>query len=707
MGSALILHPDELTADVNNIGGKARGLLHIHRAGLPTPPWRVLPFDTVAARPWHEDATFRSTLNTLLKDFDGHIAARSSAALEDGTQTSHAGQFHTAFADSLEDLFAALDAVANSARDQPIAIVLQQALAPTLAGVAFSADPACARPDMLYLEAVEGHGKHLVDGDATPMRNHIDLNGNISSDPSDVSDTPDLSKASLARFTAPIANAILTLESHFDSAVDIEWAIADETLYILQARPLTALHLAPALLPPSCHTSWFFDQRFLRPITPFTRSTLVPLILRASLGSALEMRGQDPRNVVAVFHGGQAYVPHAAYRAMLSGAPRWWLSPDLRQLYPRACACAGSPPRDNIVAYAWHALRAVLVHHREVFLNIRAWDEFRDALPARIDAACALPTLAEQWRALDALSTAFLAIHRWSILWADYFFRAYNIATAILGPDRARHWLLAGMHLATAMANQARKSGHATASGYGDRSGSLDYAEPTWRELFPDHAAAPPATPLSPAPRWNLLRRFLEMREEQRLHWEHVLARQRALALAHAATLPLAQPNDVWLLTWEEFLGEVPPAEALAARRHALHIDALVRKPLFLGPRHPGAALPDAGALQGVGASAGQASGTLIHLRNPAAGLPTPPPRPCILVVPALDPAHTALMHQVDGIVAERGGLLSHAAILAREYGLPMVTALEHAFEHLPAGTQATIDGQTGEIRLEDPGALL
>ncbi len=698
MGSALILHPDEITADANDIGGKARGLLHIHRAGLPMPPWRVLPFDTATERPWHHDTAFCDALTALLHDFGGNIAARSSAAAEDGTQTSHAGQFHTAFAQTFDELLAALDAVVDSAYGAPIAIVLQQALAPTLAGVAFSADPACARPDTLYLEAVEGHGKHLVDGDATPMRLHFQLDG-TPVDPGATERRPRLSVSS-------IANAILTLESHLESAVDIEWAIADDQLYLLQARPLTALQIDPALRPAECHTSWFFDQRFLRPISPFTRSTLVPLIVRASLGSALEMRGRSASEATVLFHGGQAYVPHRAYHAMLSGAPRWWLSPDLRQLYPRSCACTAAPPRGNVFAYAWHALCAVVRHRDDVFHNVRAWAHFRDTLPTQIDAACAAPTLAEQWRALDALSGRFLSIHRWSILWADYFFRLYNIVAGLIGHARAERWLLRGMHLATAAANHAREAGHAIASGFGDRSGSLDYATPTWRELHPDHATAPPAEPASSASK-NLIQRFLEMREEQRLNWEHVLARQRALALAHAATLSLDDPEEVWLLTWEEFIDSPPPKIVLDARRHALHIDALVPKPLFVGPN---ALQPLSGAgdtHQGVGASAGTVQGTIIHLRNPAAGLPEGFRRPCILVVPALDPGHTFLMRQVDAIVAERGGLLSHAAILAREYRLPMVTALENAFTLLPQGAGARLDGQTGIVQLETRKSLL
>lgn len=691
MGRTLILNPGEITADANDIGGKARGLLHIQRAGLPVPPWRVLPYDTTAGRAWRCNEDLCAELHALVLEFGGNIAVRSSSASEDGAEQSHAGQYHTAFATTPDELFAALDAVSDSADGAPMAIVLQQALDPAYAGVAFSADPAGARPDTLYLEAVAGHGKHLVDGNATPLRFHIALNGDfISGDDIDP----------LARLTPQLANAILVLEQRLNTAVDIEWAVVGESLFLLQARPLTALQADPALRPRECHTSWFFDQRFLRPISPFTRDTLVPLIVRDSLGSALAMRGRNAVEAAAIFYGGQAYVPHRVYQDMLAGAPRWWLSPDLRQLFPRTCACARPLPRGNVFSYAWHALRAVISNRRAVFFNVRVWLEFRDALKGRIDTACDAPALSDQWQQLDALSEEFLSIHRWSILWADYFFRLYTAIARIIGDDRAERWLLSGMRLATTEANDARAGGHAVASGYGDRSDSLDYAAPTWRERYPDHATPPPALVAPGAPR-NLMQRFLEMREEQRLNWEQILARQRALALAHAATLPLAHLEDVWLLTWNEFTGSPPPNSVLAARRHALHIDALIPKPLFVGPDTPPPNTAPDSSFQGIGASAGRVQGTIFHLRDPAKGLPDRLPRPCILVVPALDPGHTALLRAVDGIVAERGGLLSHAAILARESKIPMVTALESAFSLLPNGATAYLDGQTGRVRVQ------
>jgi rifampicin phosphotransferase len=51
-----------------------------------------------------------------------------------------------------------------------------------------------------------------------------------------------------------------------------------------------------------------------------------------------------------------------------------------------------------------------------------------------------------------------------------------------------------------------------------------------------------------------------------------------------------------------------------------------------------------------------------------------------------------------SAVVTDQGGLLSHAAILAREYGIPAVVGTEHATHRIPEGAQVRVDGTTGEV---------
>ena len=53
------------------------------------------------------------------------------------------------------------------------------------------------------------------------------------------------------------------------------------------------------------------------------------------------------------------------------------------------------------------------------------------------------------------------------------------------------------------------------------------------------------------------------------------------------------------------------------------------------------------------------------------------------------------------GVVVETGGMLSHAATVAREYGLPAVVNIEGATSVIPNGAMVSIDGATGVVEVD------
>ena len=71
-----------------------------------------------------------------------------------------------------------------------------------------------------------------------------------------------------------------------------------------------------------------------------------------------------------------------------------------------------------------------------------------------------------------------------------------------------------------------------------------------------------------------------------------------------------------------------------------------------------------------------------------------------ILVVPAADVGWTPLFVAAGGLVSELGGPLSHACIVAREYGLPAVVSVRSATRALKTGDRVRIDGSTGVVEL-------
>lgn len=104
--------------------------------------------------------------------------------------------------------------------------------------------------------------------------------------------------------------------------------------------------------------------------------------------------------------------------------------------------------------------------------------------------------------------------------------------------------------------------------------------------------------------------------------------------------------------------------------------------------------------LQGIGCSAGQVAGTARVLTSIREGVSLSPGQ--ILVVPSIDPGWTPLFLTAGGLVTEIGGVLSHGATVAREYGLPAVVSVPDATKKIRDGQQIMIDGFTGLVHLND-----
>ncbi len=72
-----------------------------------------------------------------------------------------------------------------------------------------------------------------------------------------------------------------------------------------------------------------------------------------------------------------------------------------------------------------------------------------------------------------------------------------------------------------------------------------------------------------------------------------------------------------------------------------------------------------------------------------------------ILIANSTDPGWTPVFAVISGVVVETGGMLSHSSCLAREYGFP-AAQIEGALHAIPDGATITLNGDTGEVRIED-----
>ena len=69
-----------------------------------------------------------------------------------------------------------------------------------------------------------------------------------------------------------------------------------------------------------------------------------------------------------------------------------------------------------------------------------------------------------------------------------------------------------------------------------------------------------------------------------------------------------------------------------------------------------------------------------------------------ILVTKFTDPAWTAVFSKINGVITETGGLLSHAAVVSREYGLACILLVKNATDVIQDGDIITMNCKTGEI---------
>lgn len=167
------------------------------------------------------------------------------------------------------------------------------------------------------------------------------------------------------------------------------------------------------------------------------------------------------------------------------------------------------------------------------------------------------------------------------------------------------------------------------------------------------------------------------------------------------------EASDLWYLTLEEIrevaAGSAPPLRPLIAeRRQEMARWAAAAPPPRLGrrPLREAAAGPEAepNLLRGEPCSPGVGRGRARVVHNLAEAVLLQPGE--VLVAPTLTPSWTPLFAIAAAVVTEGGDLLSHGAILAREYRLPAVLGVAGATRTIRDGQFLRVDGGTGVVKL-------
>ncbi|WP_299147566.1 PEP/pyruvate-binding domain-containing protein [uncultured Tateyamaria sp.] len=271
MSEHVIWFSEPACCEVANAGGKGASLASMTQQGLPVPGGFAVPADVLAtcvdaeklrafARARDHYAAIklveetaivpRAVLDAYAELGGGMVAVRSSASAEDSEAASYAGQQETYLEVSgAEDVRRrVIDCWASffseralfyrgekgSLDDLRMAVVIQNMVDADKAGVVFSNHPVTRRKDRMMIEAVHGLGEQVVSGEVTPDQYIVDRKGREKK--SQIPHGGVLTQAELTR----ISELAVQLETHYGKPQDVEWAIFQNDVFLLQSRPITA-----------------------------------------------------------------------------------------------------------------------------------------------------------------------------------------------------------------------------------------------------------------------------------------------------------------------------------------------------------------------------------------------------------------------------------------------------------------------------------
>ncbi len=278
------------------MGGKAAALAALKQANLPIPAWFVITpkafYDSLsyaqrATKEINETHARVMPSSGILAEINAalgkicppgeKVAVRSSAVDEDGAVHSFAGQLDSFLFVSSETIAEKVAGVWRSGFSDRIliyrrenklsqpptapAVLVQLMIDADVAGVAFGADPVSGQQGVVVVSAVYGLGTSLVSGESDADTWHVSRRGEIlsreiadktiahymdTSIPEGVRAKPvEPALASQPALTdeqvVAVAQLVRHATRHFNRPQDIEWAMKNGKLYLLQSRPITSI----------------------------------------------------------------------------------------------------------------------------------------------------------------------------------------------------------------------------------------------------------------------------------------------------------------------------------------------------------------------------------------------------------------------------------------------------------------------------------
>jgi rifampicin phosphotransferase len=702
------------------------------------------------------------------------LAVRSSGVAEDLVGASYAGQYETvldvkgtgtvleAVRRCWTSAFSARVAAYRAARDvsarpedapedngsgpasgravaAAMAVLVQRQIQPDAAGVAFTANPVTGDQGETLVSAVRGLGERLVAGQAPAdewVVRHLE-NGQLKAicrvAPEQAMDEAQvLEVAALAR----------RVEAHFGAPQDVEWALRDGELFLLQARTITALAAASETSTVVWETphlgGWARNFRFGEwlgdPVTPLFETWLLPALEHAfwaALRRVADMPTPHPTYVVV----------HGWYFTSMNFWPRQTLGMLWRLVrHPRLMRVILQfvPALANWALAPWvrEWRVAALPHYRAVVEEAEAQVDrlTPDELLPLVDRVGAAAGDYFVWIALVAGAGYKTEVPLAQFYRKHVFPKLGGSHQALLAgvADRSLPVAAHAVHSLDWWHPTLGDLGFAEHDGRGGETSDGQDGDAPVRSSLPStgrpQAEAAVREVLANRPRLlrqfeQLLataRRYATLREEIvsrfTLGWPVLRRAVRRVGDEFVRAGMLATADDVFFLTQKEVAAALRSnttgdltGKVMQRRREWERRRAFV-PPLRLGEipfalkrgldqleaaLAPHAAPSDA-VLRGLPASPGRVSGPVRIIRGPAEFDRLRPGD--VLVAPTTAPAWTPLFARAAAVITDTGSILAHTSLVAREYGIPAVAGTGDATIRLRDGQMVTVDGNTGVI---------
>jgi pyruvate,water dikinase len=693
----------------------------------------------------------------------GSVAVRSSATVEDLHGSSFAGQYRSLLdVDTTvdEEVLAAVRAVWASLwhpaptayrrafgideSDVAMAVVVMAMVPATTAGVVFTIDP--GGDDGARVEAVEGLGESLVSGERTPSAWVV---------PTERADRP-----ALPPEVDQALDLALAIEETFGVPQDVEWAALGDRVYAVQARPITVLDDHDGFDTPiddhELTTGGIVEM--VPGVLPALRWELNRFLLEEAFRSVLDSLGiirglaAEDRPFVRRVRG-RAAIDFDQLRAAAAGMPG--AVAELEHQYFGDGEAPAAPSRrrrfrlgDLQRDVLTLRTRKIVIEQADVLVQVAAGLLRRRPSLVELDAA---ELVAYARRLVDVSARGLAAELGVAAAAAAAYSRLESQLTKHLGPADG-----------TSAAQRVTSGGGIAAQRDATSSAGV-FGGPTWNELDLTPPIPEPADPeeqqrrrreleatLKATPGWRRRRILTGQVVDVRIHVirraiAEVVEQLRRREAAKAAVLQLGgdvrrvhlelgrrltdagvltSPSDVELLSMRELMrslelvdtdggakldggvtaagsddGGIVRSDLLRRRRNWLsRYEREGALPVrFTGtPDREAEPLPEGRVLEGWGASPGRATGPARVLGGPGDSFDTGG----VIVAETTDASWSPLFVRAAAVVVERGGPLSHAAILARELGLPCVMNVHGATKAL-AGTTVLVDGDQGAVVIE------